>query len=217
MNNAWLALPSVTDTFAWTLAWQSTLWLALGLLAGRILRPYPARAHLALVLAALAAVISPVLTRTSRHLEWGVLPPSNVAAARVGTPMQLLAASAAGDGFVGEQRRQSATTAVTAPATIEPVSSRGTQTSAAAIPARIESWLAARRESLTIALVTVWIACSFALLMRFSCPSGPEGGSCGKRRLKRMPGDSPHSATRSARWRLGPRRCCAFRPPFAAR
>jgi beta-lactamase regulating signal transducer with metallopeptidase domain len=166
MNNAWLALPSVTDTFAWTLAWQSTLWLALGLLAGRILRPYPARAHLALVLAALAAVISPVLTRTSRHLEWGVLPPSNVAAARVGTPMQLLAASAAGDGFVGEQRRQSATTAVTAPATIEPVSSRGTQTSAAAIPARIESWLAARRESLTIALVTVWIACSFALLMR---------------------------------------------------
>ncbi len=101
MNNAWLALPLVTDTFAWTLAWQSTLWLALGLLAGRLLRPHPARAHLALVLAALAAVISPVLTRTARHLEWGVLPPSDVAAARVGTPMQLLAASAAGDGFVG--------------------------------------------------------------------------------------------------------------------
>ena len=30
MNNVWLALPSVTDSFAWTLAWQSTLWLALG-------------------------------------------------------------------------------------------------------------------------------------------------------------------------------------------
>jgi beta-lactamase regulating signal transducer with metallopeptidase domain len=168
MNNVWLALSSVSDSFAWALAWQSTLWLALGLFAGRLLRRHPARAHLALVLATLAALISPILTRAARHLEWGVLPPSDVAAARVGTPMQLLATSAAGDGFVGEQRRQSATTAVTAPATNEPVSSRGTQTSAAAIPARIESWLAARRESLTISLVTVWIACSLALSLRLA-------------------------------------------------
>src|SRR6202035_1792004 len=60
---------------AWTLVWQSTVWLAIGLLAGRIWRRRAGRAHLLLVLATCAAVISPLLTATVRRMEWGVLPP----------------------------------------------------------------------------------------------------------------------------------------------
>jgi beta-lactamase regulating signal transducer with metallopeptidase domain len=64
--------------FAWTLLWQSTLWLAIGLLAGRIWRRRAGRAHLLVVLATSAAVISPLLTVTVRRMEWGVLAPSPV-------------------------------------------------------------------------------------------------------------------------------------------
>jgi beta-lactamase regulating signal transducer with metallopeptidase domain len=58
-----------------TVAWQSTLWLAVGLVAARIWRRRAGRAHLLLILATAAALISPLLTETVRRMEWGVLPP----------------------------------------------------------------------------------------------------------------------------------------------
>jgi beta-lactamase regulating signal transducer with metallopeptidase domain len=58
-----------------TVAWQSTLWLAIGLVAARIWRRRAGRAHLLLILATAAALISPLLTETVRRMEWGVLPP----------------------------------------------------------------------------------------------------------------------------------------------
>lgn len=74
MNNPFgLWLTSLTGTFAWALLWQSTLWLALGLVVGRIWRRRAARAHLVLVLATVAAVASPLLTAGVRGLGWGVL------------------------------------------------------------------------------------------------------------------------------------------------
>src|SRR5579872_3709974 len=69
-----LGATSLTGTFAWTLLWQSTLWLALGLVVSRLWRSRAARAHLLLVLATVAAVASPLLTAGVRELGWGVLP-----------------------------------------------------------------------------------------------------------------------------------------------
>jgi beta-lactamase regulating signal transducer with metallopeptidase domain len=60
-------------SFVWTIAWQSTVILSLGLVLARLLQRQAAKAHLALVLATIAAVVSPVLTMTVRHLDWGVL------------------------------------------------------------------------------------------------------------------------------------------------
>ena len=71
------ALPSVPTGFGsvvWLLAWQSTLWLAIGLLAARVWRRRAGRAHLLLVLAMGAAFVSPLLTVTVHRLQWGFLP-----------------------------------------------------------------------------------------------------------------------------------------------
>src|SRR5271169_6457986 len=68
-------MPNWLGGLGWTLVWQSTLWLAIGLLAGRAWRRRAGRAHLLLILATSAAVVSPLLTATVRRMEWGVLPP----------------------------------------------------------------------------------------------------------------------------------------------
>jgi beta-lactamase regulating signal transducer with metallopeptidase domain/protocatechuate 3,4-dioxygenase beta subunit len=72
--------PNWLGGLAWALVWQSTLWLAIGLLAGRVWRRRAGRAHLLLILATSAAVVSPLLTATVRRLEWGVLPPTPIVA-----------------------------------------------------------------------------------------------------------------------------------------
>jgi BlaR1 peptidase M56 len=72
------ALPSTsggTSDLAWLLVWQSTLWLAVGLLAARVWRRRAGRAHLLLVLAMGAAFVSPVLTVIVHRMQWGFLPP----------------------------------------------------------------------------------------------------------------------------------------------
>jgi len=61
-----------TDSLVWTIAWQSSAFLALGLAASLALRKRPARAHWALLSAMLAALISPALTETGRRLGWGL-------------------------------------------------------------------------------------------------------------------------------------------------
>jgi beta-lactamase regulating signal transducer with metallopeptidase domain len=63
-----------------TLAWQSTLWLALGLTASRVLRRHAARGHLVLVLMSTAAILSPVSTLAVQHMDWGLLPARQSAA-----------------------------------------------------------------------------------------------------------------------------------------
>src|SRR5580698_1047115 len=71
------ALPSTsggTSDFAWLLVWQSTLWLAVGLLAARVWRRRAGRAHLLLVLAMAAAFVSPLLTVIVHRMQWGFLP-----------------------------------------------------------------------------------------------------------------------------------------------
>ncbi len=79
-------LVSPLASFAWTLLWQSTLWLALGLVVSRIWRSRAARAHLLLVSATVVAVASPLLTAGVRGLGWGVLPgaPAEALEVRVG-------------------------------------------------------------------------------------------------------------------------------------
>src|SRR5580700_4797016 len=67
-------LVSPLASLAWTILWQSTLWLALGLVVSRLWRGRAARAHLLLVLAMVAAVASPLLTIGVRGMGWGFLP-----------------------------------------------------------------------------------------------------------------------------------------------
>ncbi len=71
-------LVSPLASLAWTILWQSTLWLTLGLVVSRLWRGHAARAHLLLVLATVAAVASPLLTIGVRGLGWGFLPAPRV-------------------------------------------------------------------------------------------------------------------------------------------
>ncbi|WP_165069480.1 M56 family metallopeptidase [Paludisphaera rhizosphaerae] len=60
------------DSLIWTVAWQATTFLALGLAASFALRRRPARAHQALLLAMLGAVAAPALTEAGRRLGLGL-------------------------------------------------------------------------------------------------------------------------------------------------
>lgn len=60
------------DPLAWSLAWQTSAFLAAGLAASFALRNRPARAHRALLLAMAAAVVAPILTEIGRGLGWGL-------------------------------------------------------------------------------------------------------------------------------------------------
>lgn len=64
----------------WVVAWQSSFWLAAGLIASRIWRRRPARAHLAVTVALAAAVATPLLTLAAGSLQLGLLPPREVGA-----------------------------------------------------------------------------------------------------------------------------------------
>ncbi|MCJ7675298.1 MAG: M56 family metallopeptidase, partial [Sedimentisphaerales bacterium] len=57
----------------WPLAWQSTACLAAGLGASFVLRRWPVRAHQLLLLALIAAVVTPALSQVVRQHEWGLL------------------------------------------------------------------------------------------------------------------------------------------------
>jgi beta-lactamase regulating signal transducer with metallopeptidase domain len=60
------------QTWAWTLAWQSTACVAVGLGGSFIWRHRPARAHRVLLLAMIAAVVVPVLSQVVKQCEWGL-------------------------------------------------------------------------------------------------------------------------------------------------
>lgn len=61
-----------SDSLVWTILWQSSAFLALGLAMSLVLRKRPARAHWVLLSAMLAALASPALTETGRRLGWGL-------------------------------------------------------------------------------------------------------------------------------------------------
>jgi beta-lactamase regulating signal transducer with metallopeptidase domain len=74
-------------SFLFTLAWQSTLWLVLGLVVSRLLRRRAARGHIVLVLMSTAAILSPVSTLAVRHMDWGLLPARQSATDLSATPL----------------------------------------------------------------------------------------------------------------------------------
>lgn len=59
--------------------WQSTLWLLVGLLASTCLAKRPARAHAALLIASLGALITPIASALIRHFELGLVRSSSLA------------------------------------------------------------------------------------------------------------------------------------------
>jgi len=62
------------DLSLWTCLWQSTVFLALGLAAGWLLRRRPSRAYQALLLAMVAAALVPFLSAVVRHGHLGAFP-----------------------------------------------------------------------------------------------------------------------------------------------
>jgi beta-lactamase regulating signal transducer with metallopeptidase domain/protocatechuate 3,4-dioxygenase beta subunit len=61
------------ESLAWDYLWQSTLFLGLGLATSIILARRPARAHRLLLLAVLAAIVTPLLSQAARRGGWGLL------------------------------------------------------------------------------------------------------------------------------------------------
>jgi beta-lactamase regulating signal transducer with metallopeptidase domain len=157
MNNLWLAM------HAWTLVWQSTLWLTIGLVGGHVLRRHAAAAHLALLLATVAAVVSPTLTLAVRQLQWGVLPParSEMTATVINPPSLQTMASA--DLRVRTERPGIATAVGVS------VPSRETPPSAAEPPTvSSKSWFRDFSQRLPIMLASVWVGCSLGLSIRLA-------------------------------------------------
>jgi beta-lactamase regulating signal transducer with metallopeptidase domain len=73
MNSALSGLGSVGG-LCWIVAWQSTLWLTLGLVAAGIWRRQAGRAHSLLLIATFAAIMTPALTLFVSRMQWGRLP-----------------------------------------------------------------------------------------------------------------------------------------------
>jgi beta-lactamase regulating signal transducer with metallopeptidase domain len=161
MNNPWLAPHSWTGSFAWTVVWQTTLWLTAGLLAGRLLRRHAARAHLALVLTTAAALISPMLTAAVGWMEWGALPLSNstaVSATEEVTLDDALRTSVVSASVDGPRLDSMARS----PEPSQPV--QASMTSAA----NGRSWSSPARDRASAALSGAWILCSLLLAVRLA-------------------------------------------------
>jgi len=60
------------ESFLWSCLWQSTIFLAAGLLGSFILRRHSARAHRVLFLAMMAAVIVPAASILVKHYRLGL-------------------------------------------------------------------------------------------------------------------------------------------------
>jgi len=61
------------ESMLWTVAWQTSLMLAFGLLASQIWSHRPARAHRILILTIISCLTVPALTLAVRELDWGLL------------------------------------------------------------------------------------------------------------------------------------------------
>lgn len=61
------------ESMLWTMAWQTSIMLAVGLLASQIWSHRPARAHRILILAVIASLMVPAFTLTVQRMDWGLL------------------------------------------------------------------------------------------------------------------------------------------------
>ena len=60
------------NTFFWTCLWQSTVCLAVGVIASFVWRHRPCRAHRVLLLTLIAAVLVPAISAMVKHYELGM-------------------------------------------------------------------------------------------------------------------------------------------------
>jgi beta-lactamase regulating signal transducer with metallopeptidase domain len=138
--------------FAWIVVWQTTLWLTAGLLASRLFHRHAARAHLALVLATAAALLSPVLTATVREMQWGILPVSNSAKSPTDSVDFVATPVARAPRFDSMARSSEPSPSV-----------QESRTSAEG-----QSWFPLLRERTFSALGGAWILCSLLLVVRLA-------------------------------------------------
>ncbi len=180
LMGALLSVSSWTGGLVWTTAWQSTLWLAVGMVAARIWRRRAGRAHLLLILSTSAAVVSPLLTESVRRMEWGVLPPppavpedSPVVVVAPSEPTREVRAAEPGDVSFDElpqESREPATNQAPEPdreeqvATLPPPKTEP-DPEPAAQPAK-PSWTAGITERIPAAVAGLWLCASLILTIR---------------------------------------------------
>jgi hypothetical protein len=170
--DTWLSTP------AWIVVWQSTLWLALGLAASRLLHRHAARGHLMLVLAMAAALVSPVLTSAVRRMEWGVLPARKSVTIDATRASDLVTApdspgppdarvSNPGAAKVGKFGPSRHDLIADSPASRTAAHSPDWQTNTRSIPSG-NSWRIGLRDCVPSVVVGIWVVCSLLLLIRLA-------------------------------------------------
>ncbi len=65
----------------WDVIWQASAFLAAGIAASALLHRWPARAHRVLVLAMVASIGTPLVSKAIRMGQWGLLRPPAVTSA----------------------------------------------------------------------------------------------------------------------------------------
>jgi beta-lactamase regulating signal transducer with metallopeptidase domain len=163
-------LDLLPGSFAWTIAWQSTVILALGLVLAWLLRGQAAKAHLALILASTAAVVSPLLTGTVRQLDLGLLTARPVAemdrADRAGVAP---ASPAIERSDLTPIDRVAQPAEVMANPTISPAFEARAVSRAENLPAEVPRiWTSRLRELFPAALAVCWIITSLTLAVRLA-------------------------------------------------
>jgi beta-lactamase regulating signal transducer with metallopeptidase domain len=176
MNEPWPISPAWTGGIVLTILWQSTLWLTVGLLAGHLLRRHAARAHLVLVLAMAAALISPVLTATVRQLQWGVLPVSDSTMAPAAPGSEVVASlrepfAAESDthdlgALQADQKHGPKLDPITRPHELSHAPEPPPKPTQAVPAANAGRWFPISRERLPFTIGAAWIVCSLAISIR---------------------------------------------------
>lgn len=163
-----LLIASCQTNFLAIVAWQSTVWLGLGLIAGRVLRRQAAKAHCVLVLATAAAVATPLLTLSVRQMDWGALPaPQSDRLNSLLSP-----ATAIATGAVHSEESSPAQVPAVMPERMEsrPASARRVPPIARPVDIRplpvAGMWVERARAFLPDAIVGCWMLVSLALALR---------------------------------------------------
>ena len=141
----------------WDLAWQSSAFLLLGGLACLAFSRRPSRAHRALALATIAALITPALGQVARARGWGLLSAGAVVASPIETPpptaVRTISSHRPEMPAIGPESHELAASPVPSGAVVDgPVAPRP-RPIRAAIPWSTAAWLA-------------WLAASVVLLAR---------------------------------------------------
>ena len=227
LMGALLSVSSWTGGLVWTTAWQSTLWLAVGMVAARIWRRRAGRAHLLLILSTSAAVVSPLLTESVRRMEWGVLPPppavpedSPVVVVAPSEPTREVRAAEPGDVSFDElpqESREPATNQAPEPDREEQVATLPqSKTEPDPEPAK-PAWTAGLRNGPQLRSRAFGCAHRSSWRSDWSSRCFPAGGSLGVNRRKQAPGYWSPCVMLLARSVCDHHRSCWSRRKFAAR